>query len=96
MTACDILLNSESSWRTYRDAFPGNQDWVAKYPASRFWHLIHGCPTEAEMQTALKLARDRNAEWIFVTDCTDANPYGRLPGRAYWENQLRLANMQVQ
>jgi hypothetical protein len=96
MTACDILVNSESSWSTYRDSFPGNPGWVAEYPASRFWHLIHGCPTDAEMQTALKLARARNAEWIFVTDCTDANPYRRLPGTAYWENQLRFASMPLQ
>jgi hypothetical protein len=96
MTACDILVNSESRWSTYRDAFPGNQGWVARYPAARFWHLIHGCPTEAEMQTALQLARSRNAEWTFVTDCTDANPYRRLPGRTYWESQLRLASMPVQ
>jgi hypothetical protein len=96
MPACDILVNSESTWPTYRDAFAGNPDWIANYPASRFWHVVHGCPTEADMQTALKLAHARRAGWIFVTNGTGSNPYRRLPGGSYWENQLRLASIQVQ
>jgi hypothetical protein len=91
MGACDILLNSESTWRTYRDAYVGNASWVANYPASRFWHVVHGCPTEAEMRMAMRLAQTRHAGWIYVTDGTGANPYQSLPSGRYWRNQLRYA-----
>ncbi len=59
--ACDILVNSESTWTTYRDAYFQSPHWVAQFPAHRFWHLVHDCPSEGEMRTALWLARSRNA-----------------------------------
>jgi hypothetical protein len=91
MDACDIMLNSESDWRTYRDAYPGNPDWVANYPPSRFWHVVHHCPTEAEMRVAWRLAHTRRAGWRYITRGTGANPYRALPTGRYWRSELRLA-----
>jgi hypothetical protein len=89
MAACDILVNNESTWLTYRDAYPPPPAWVDDYPAERFWHLVHACPTESEMRAALWLARDRNAGWIFVTDHTGVNAYDTLPREDYWTSELR-------
>ena len=91
MDACDILLNSESSWCTYRDAYTGNPDWVAKYPAACFWHVVYDCSSEAEMRKAMQLAQSRHAGWIYVTPGTGANPYQSLPTRGYWRAELRGA-----
>ena len=91
MATCDILVNSESTWVTYRDAYPQPPTWVENYPANRFWHLVHACPTESEMRTAVWLARARNAGWIFVTHHTGVNAYDRLPGEEYWLSELRRA-----
>jgi hypothetical protein len=88
MSACDVLVNNESTWTTYRDAYVQPPDWVARYPAHRFWHLVHDCPSEREMRTALWLARSRNAGWVFVTDRTGINAYDRLPDEAYWGSLL--------
>jgi hypothetical protein len=90
MGACDILLNNESSWRTYCDAYLANPAWVANYPASRFWHLVHHCPSEAKMRLALRLAQTRHAAWIYVTPGTGSNPYRSLPTGRYWLNELRF------
>ncbi|HEX8967047.1 MAG TPA: spherulation-specific family 4 protein [Chloroflexota bacterium] len=91
MSACDVLVTNESTWATYRDRYFQPPDWVTGYPAHRFCHLIHGCPTEREMRIALWLARQRKAGWVFVTDHTGINAYERLPEAAYWASFLRLA-----
>ena len=91
MDTCDILLGSESTWATYRHAYPQAPAWVNTYPAQRFWHVVHACPTEAEMRTALWLARKRNAGWIFVTDHTGLNAYDKLPSGEYWASELGRA-----
>jgi hypothetical protein len=93
MNACDILLNSESTWRTYRDGYVDNPTWVANYPSSRFWHVVHDCPTESEMRLAVGMALARHAEWIYVTSLTGDNPYRTLPGERYWMAELRLMAM---
>jgi hypothetical protein len=93
MHACDILLNSESTWRTYREGYVDSPTWVANYPSSRFWHVVHDCPTESEMRLAVGMALARHAEWIYVTSVTGDNPYRTLPGERYWMAELRLMAM---
>jgi hypothetical protein len=90
MSVCDILVNSESTWPTYRDRYAAPA-WVDGYAADRFWHLVHDCPTAGEMHKALRLARTRNAGWIYVTDWTGANAYERLPAGRYWASELERA-----
>jgi hypothetical protein len=91
MSAADILVTNESTWATYRDRYLQPPEWVAAYPDHRFWHLIHDSPTEPEMRMALRLARERNAGWVFVTDHTGANAYARLPPDSYWTSMLAAA-----
>jgi hypothetical protein len=90
MRVCDILVNSESSWPTYRDRYAAPA-WIDRYAAHRFWHLVHDCPTERDMHKALQLARTRNAGWIYVTDWTGDNAYERLPAGRYWAGELERA-----
>jgi hypothetical protein len=91
--ACDILVNNESLWTTYRDMYPEAPRWTTAYPPDRFWHIIHDCGTEPEMRHALWLARARNAGWVYVTDRTGANAYDALPNAQYWLNELELARL---
>jgi hypothetical protein len=55
--------------------------WTRAYPASRFAHTIYAA-SAADLQQALRLAHDRNAGHVYVTDGTGTNPYQALPG--YW------------
>lgn len=88
MEICDVLLNYEGTWTTYRDGYLDNPVWIARYPPMRFWHVIHTCPTAAAMHTALALARVRNAGLVFVTTGSGANPYDQLPTGRFWTDQL--------
>ena len=82
----DVLVTFEGSYASYRSL--ASPDWVKKYPASRFWHLVYAT-TSADMPTAVKLARQRSAGHLYVTDDVLPNPWDTLP--PYWSSELRRA-----
>lgn len=53
--------------------------WVGKYPAHRFWHIVHSTTTVNDMQKALSLSKKRNAGYVYITSEKMPNPYGKLP-----------------
>jgi hypothetical protein len=55
--------------------------WAVDYPAARFAHTIYATPKSALVK-ALKLAQQRGAGHIYVTDLVGSNPYQGLP--SYW------------
>ncbi|MFN8593187.1 MAG: spherulation-specific family 4 protein [Thermomicrobiales bacterium] len=70
--------------------------WEWKYPAERFWHLVHTTTAEADMLNAIRLSKQRNAGWVYVTDDALLNPssniWDRLPGEStnaatYWTKE---------
>ncbi|MBC8140315.1 MAG: spherulation-specific family 4 protein [Armatimonadetes bacterium] len=87
MKVADIVVTFESGYDAYvkRAADPV---WVSRYPAKRFWHLIYAAPDEKALQNAVRLSKQRNAGWLYVTPDTLPNPWDTLPEGAYWTAHL--------
>ncbi len=87
MAACDVLVNFESGYTAYEQEYRA-PDWIKRYPAKRFWHIVLQVPTEAEMRAVIRQSKERHAGWMFVTAYGDPNPYDKLPDAAYWTGEL--------
>lgn len=87
LDVADILLTFEGSYDDYIDKYHAPA-WVDRYPSHRFYHVIYGAPTASDMENAVRLSRDRNAGWVYVTSEIMPNPYGALPPDGYWKGEL--------
>ncbi|MBP2472939.1 hypothetical protein JOF53_001811 [Crossiella equi] len=88
LSAGDVLVTFEADYRAYT----GYQAaaWTSRYPAHRFWHLVHGTPREA-LADAVARAKGHRAGWFYATpDPLDPNPWARLPEAGYWAAELAL------
>lgn len=74
----DIHMSKEGTYATYTSFTPSA--WMANYPASKFWHVIHTC-TEAQMPDAVQRARNNNVKYLYVND---NNLYNDPP--SYWNS----------
>lgn len=86
----DTIVIFENTYLEYLAWTPPS--WVRRYPAGKFWHLVHAAPTQLEMRTAVALSRQRGAGYVYVTDDTiDAtgSPWDTLPPQRYWADELR-------
>ncbi|GAC1341083.1 MAG: hypothetical protein NVSMB29_10970 [Candidatus Dormibacteria bacterium] len=90
MTAADVVVTFEGYYGTgagnYLNGYTAPV-WMANYPASRFWQIVHDTPATS-MPAALELARRRRAGWIYATPLSEPNPYGALPTDPYWSNEV--------
>ncbi len=77
----DHIMVAETSASTYIGRL--RPDWEFDYPASKFWHVVHGCPI-SQVNQVLNLSRERNAGLIYITDDLHPNPYNALP--TYWDS----------
>ena len=87
---CDIMMNAEMGYESYLKEW-SPWGWESRYPASKFWHIIHSVDTVEKMQHALKLSKERNARYVFVTSSTmesPGGPYGTLPSSEYWSAEI--------
>lgn len=74
--ACDAVCVAEQTWETYRElTWPA---WLAEDFVGRTWHLVHSVPV-ADLGLAESLAEQRGAGFLWATDATPPNPWGRLP-----------------
>jgi hypothetical protein len=62
--------------------------WNRNYPAEQFVHLVYGISSGAAMTNAVRLAAERKAGFVYVTDDVLPNPWNRLP--AYWDAHVNL------
>ncbi len=85
--AADILLTFEGSDTQYVNSYSA-PSWVARYPASHFWHVIYGTASVSAMATAVQLSKARNAGYVYVTSASLPNPYDVLPSGLYWTGEL--------
>jgi hypothetical protein len=85
MEVSDILINFEDEYAQYLDWQPSG--WERKYPADRFWHLVHST-AQADMPNAVGLAKQRHAGWVYVTPDVMDNPWDSLPPEDYWAKLL--------
>jgi hypothetical protein len=90
MGITNILMNWEDQGlATYENDYV-DFAWVHKYPPDRFWHIIYGMSAD-ELPTALELAKQRNAGWVYLTEET-GNPYAGPP--QYWTAESRAVKEQ--
>ncbi len=85
--AANILLTFEGSESQYASSYTA-PPWVAGYPASHFWHVIHAASTTSAMTTAVQLSKARNVGYVYVTSAALPNPYNVLPSGLYWSDEL--------
>jgi len=79
MSIGDVVMVFEGSYAQYvTTKVPA---WVRHYPAAKFAHTIFATPASV-LNNALKLAKERRAGHVYVTDLVGANPYQGLP--VYW------------
>lgn len=82
MPIADVVMVFEGTYQQYLTArIPG---WVSKFPASKFAHTIYDA-TSGDLGNALRLAAQRHAKYVYITDGTGANPYAELP--SYWSQE---------
>ncbi len=77
VNASDILITFESTYSSYSGTWSSAHSWETKYPANRFWHLVH-TTSSAQWSSALSLSQQRNAGWVYVTDDVMNNPWDTL------------------
>jgi len=91
MGIANILMNWEDQGlSTYKNDYV-DYAWVHKYPPDRFWHIIYGMGAD-QVQTALELAKQRNAGWVYLTQET-SNPYASPP--PYWAAETAAVEQQA-
>jgi hypothetical protein len=84
MSVGDVLMVFEGTYAQYRAiSVPA---WARSFPADRFANTVYGAYTSAQANSAISLARSRNAGYVFVTNLSGANPYDALPG--YWSSEV--------
>lgn len=87
MKAADVVLTFEHDYSSYLKRAP-DAPWVARYPASRFYHLVYAAPDAAAMRRAVALGKQRHAGWMYVTADDLPNPWDTLPEGGYWTGEL--------
>ena len=87
LSVASVVMIFEGSWSGYQHlALPA---WVRDYPADRFAHTVYAAPAAA-ITPAVRLARARNAGYLFLTPDAGSDPYDVLP--SYWpQEQAALA-----
>jgi hypothetical protein len=90
MGITNILMNWEDQGlASYQDYYV-DFAWVHKYPPDRFWHIVYGMSSD-QLQTALELAKQRNAGWVYLTQET-GNPYASPP--EFWAKETSTVKHQ--
>jgi hypothetical protein len=90
MGITNILMNWEDQGlASYQDYYV-DFAWVHKYPPDRFWHIVYGMSAD-QLQTALELAKQRNAGWVYLTQET-GNPYASPPD--FWAKETSTVKHQ--
>jgi Spherulation-specific family 4 len=89
VSAADILLTFEGPYWQYVNSYSAPA-WLARYPASHFWHVVYATPTASAMTQAVRLSKARRAGYVYVTPETLPNPYDVLPTGSYWSDELSV------
>ncbi|HEY7908122.1 MAG TPA: spherulation-specific family 4 protein, partial [Thermomicrobiales bacterium] len=87
MAVADIVVTFEETYDAYTKGYHAPR-WMRRYPPERFWHLVHGVPTEKALRRTLSLSKRRRAGWLYATPATLPNPWSTLPPDSYWAEEL--------
>jgi hypothetical protein len=81
----DTLLTFELSYDAYKNSYTPN-NWTPKDPR-KLWHIIYDVP-ESAVREVVKLAKDRGAAFLQLTNDVLPNPYDTLPGESYVQSMM--------
>ncbi|RAL02336.1 uncharacterized protein BO80DRAFT_472333 [Aspergillus ibericus CBS 121593] len=81
----DTLLTFELSYDSYVNSYTPN-DWTPKDPR-KLWHIVYNVP-ESAVSEVVKLANQRGAGFLQLTDDTLPNPYDTLPADSYVQSMI--------
>ncbi|KAL3473266.1 Spherulation-specific family 4-domain-containing protein [Aspergillus californicus] len=81
----DTLLTFELSYDAYKNSYTPN-DWTPKDPR-KLWHIVYDVP-ESAVGEVVKLAKDRGAAFLQLTNDVLQNPYDTLPGESYVQSMM--------
>lgn len=84
-TVADTFVTFEHDAESYISDYQGNViahngtlSSGAKYPATRFWHLIYGAD-RSQLTRIIALASARHVGYVYVTDGSLPNPWDSVP-----------------
>lgn len=81
----DTLLTFELDYTSYVNSYTPN-DWTPKDPR-KLWHIVYNVPESAVNEVA-KLANQRGAGFLQLTDDTLPNPYDTLSSDSYVQSMM--------
>ncbi len=83
MSVGNVVMVFEGTYAQYRNfQVPA---WAHEFPATRFANTIYSATSSAQANSAISLARSRNAGYVYVTNLAGSNPYDALP--SYWSSE---------
>lgn len=106
LQCADILMTFEQNAEKYLqdEASPVYPDHYKKYPAERFWHVVHNVTDKAQLRKVLDKASKGGAAFVYATTDTfdgvqgtenqDNNPWDNLPQPWCIEMNLQWARKQ--
>lgn len=72
----DLLGTFEGPWHAYRRLKV--PDWAVTWPIEKFYHVVYSVPP-GRFGEAARLATQRHAASVYITERGGSNPYDRLP-----------------
>jgi hypothetical protein len=88
----DILATFESDYLSYigqNTAVPvlnyRDPGWVPARP-DKIWHIVYDTK-QNQIDEVLRLSRERNAGFVYITDDVMVNPYDVMPNDGYWATE---------
>ena len=76
----DLLGTFEGPWHAYQNADVPR--WTKRWPAEKFYHVVYSVPPE-RFDDAVRLASQRHAASVYITERGGSNPYDRLPAEGW-------------
>jgi hypothetical protein len=76
----DLLGTFEGPWPAYQQADVPR--WTRRWPAEKFYHVVYSVPPE-RFDDAARLASQRHAASVYITERGGSNPYDRLPAEGW-------------
>ncbi len=84
MSVGDVVMVFEGTYAQYRNVqVPG---WARGFSADRFANTVYAAFSSTQANSAISLARSRNAGYVYVTNLSGSNPYDGLP--SYWPSEM--------
>lgn len=82
LSVASVIMVFEGPYQSYLGVHVPK--WARHYPPDRFAHTVYAA-TRKDLADAVRLSRDRNAGFLYVTDNVAPNPYSALP--SYWGHE---------